>query len=369
MSKILFILKLRQTSQIPGTWNYSEGSPLSSGLTISAKQVVEMLKLAGIEVNLVQVVDNNEIDKWVHHYKPTHVIIEALWVVPDKFDVLKRLHPNVQWIVRVHSNVDFLAHEGTVVDWIFKYVDKDVYVACNSKAATDNLLSLIPYRTILPRIIYLPNYYSLDAWGSLLSTVSEYNTQFGDLQKQIAAPTYKIQGELNIGCLGAVRPLKNHMPQAIAAINIAKHFNVNLNFHINSTRIEGPAGGIVKALRAVFNLDSRYKLVEAPWMEYNTFQNYLIHNIDLMMQVSHSETFNIVGADAVNNQIPLLASRHIPWLNLRRVVYNTTDVDEITSKGISMWETSNTGVIQTEQLSQLYNFCKEAKRLWLEKFL
>ena len=35
------------------------------------------------------VVDNNGIDKEITEYKPTHVFIEGLWVVPEKFDVLK----------------------------------------------------------------------------------------------------------------------------------------------------------------------------------------------------------------------------------------------------------------------------------------
>jgi hypothetical protein len=41
------------------------------------------------ESNIVVVLDNNEIDKYVTKYKPTHVIIEALWVVPTKFHILK----------------------------------------------------------------------------------------------------------------------------------------------------------------------------------------------------------------------------------------------------------------------------------------
>ena len=96
--KVLFILKKRKSSHA----NYSV---VSSGLLNSATFVSSMLNKNGIESHLVEVIDNNCIDREVTKYRPTHVIIEALWVVPSKFEVLTRLHPNVQWIIRLHSGI------------------------------------------------------------------------------------------------------------------------------------------------------------------------------------------------------------------------------------------------------------------------
>jgi len=94
MKKILFILKKRSI--------YSDGNytNVNSGLYNSATFVNDMLLSNKVKTNLVQVVDNNEIDKYCHQYRPDIVIIEALWVVPEKFEILQKIHPNITWVIR-----------------------------------------------------------------------------------------------------------------------------------------------------------------------------------------------------------------------------------------------------------------------------
>ena len=67
--RILFILKRH---------NYGP----SYGLLNSCGYISEALRRNGIESKSVEVTDNNDIDREVSQYQPTHVIIEALWVVP-----------------------------------------------------------------------------------------------------------------------------------------------------------------------------------------------------------------------------------------------------------------------------------------------
>jgi CRISPR/Cas system CSM-associated protein Csm3 (group 7 of RAMP superfamily) len=69
--KVLFILKERLTS-------HSNFTTISSGLFNSAHFVVDMLNKNGIETHLVEVKDNNCIDREVKKHNPTHVVIEAL---------------------------------------------------------------------------------------------------------------------------------------------------------------------------------------------------------------------------------------------------------------------------------------------------
>ena len=78
-SKILFILKIKQN--YGATNDYSIG--LSTGLYNSAQFMNEMLIDGGFDSQMVSVIDNNDIDREVTLHKPTHVIIEALWVVPS----------------------------------------------------------------------------------------------------------------------------------------------------------------------------------------------------------------------------------------------------------------------------------------------
>ena len=93
MKKVLFILKRREDFQAS---KHSQIG-LSTGLYNSASFVNDMLLANNIESNLEVVIDNNDIDRVVTKYRPTHVIIEALWVVPTKFAELQKIHPNVTW--------------------------------------------------------------------------------------------------------------------------------------------------------------------------------------------------------------------------------------------------------------------------------
>src|SRR3954464_2737859 len=73
---------------------------LSSGLQNSILFLEDALLGLGLHVKAVEVIDNNAIDREVTLYQPTQVIIEALWCVDTKIDVLKRLHPEIHWSVR-----------------------------------------------------------------------------------------------------------------------------------------------------------------------------------------------------------------------------------------------------------------------------
>src|SRR5205814_4697667 len=98
----------------------------SSGLFNSAHFISDMLNDAlGYESKLVIVTDGNDIDREVANFNPAIVIIEALWVTPDKISELSKLHPDVQWLMRNHSALPFLALEGLAVEWMGEYSKLD----------------------------------------------------------------------------------------------------------------------------------------------------------------------------------------------------------------------------------------------------
>src|ERR1017187_3457174 len=105
-TRVLFVLKRREDYAIDDSYS---GKGISTGLLNSATFVKDMLLIQGLDSELVVVTDNNGIDAEVSRYKPTHVIIEALWVVPEKMDELVALHSTVTWIIRYHSEAPFLA--------------------------------------------------------------------------------------------------------------------------------------------------------------------------------------------------------------------------------------------------------------------
>ncbi len=286
-TKILFICKKRKTY---GNGPYTQ--IVSSGLLNSAKFVNDMLVENGIDSHIIEVIDNNCIDREVAHYKPTHVIIEALWVVPSKFEVLTKLHPNVKWIIRLHSEIPFIANEGIAMEWIFAYQQyKNVVVSVNSPRILKEMNPLLK-----EKLLYLPNFYPVRKKNHFPFQTEEQ----------------KCDDIIDIGCFGAVRPLKNHLIQAVSAIEFAQSIGKKLRFHINVTRIENNGDPVLKNIRSLFaNVD--HELIEHDWMNHHEFLK-VIRTMDLCMQVSFSETFNIVTADAVNMNVPVIASHEISWL-------------------------------------------------------
>lgn len=317
MIKVLFLLKCRDI-QYGGEQKFFEQSKkyshcMTSGLLNSATLISDMLKDNGIESHVVQVIDNNDIDREVHKYKPTHVMVEALWVVPEKFEILRKLHPHVKWIIRLHSEIPFLANEGIAVKWMNAYVRQhNVYLAPNSTRLYQDLINYYKaiYKNINDKIVLLPNYYY-----KAPEICEEHNHHV-----------------LNIASFGAIRPLKNQLIQAYAAVEYARNTNKKLIFHINSQRVEQNGNPNLENIRELFaSLDKeKYELKEHPWMHHSHFRK-LVKRMDVGLQVSFTETFNIVTADFVSQDVPVVVSDEVDWVsNLFKV--GTDDASEIAEK-------------------------------------
>ena len=297
-NRILFVLKRKEDYNE----QYDSHVGLSTGMYNSVSFANHLLNdKLGIESKMVVVTDNNDIDREVTLYKPTHVIIEALWVVPSKFAVLIPLHPTVQWIVRLHSETPFIANEGIAMDWIFDYISfKEVSVACNSPRLLNDIRKLVEAwrlswskQEVEDKVIYLPNYYP-----------PEYKTKM-----YAPAP----DNTIHIGCFGAIRPLKNQLIQAQAAIRFAESINKRLVFHVNGSRVEMKGDPVLHNLRGLFqHMAPFHELVMHPWTPRDSFL-LTCGNMDIGMQVSFSETFNIVGADLISQGVPIVTSSEIPW--------------------------------------------------------
>jgi hypothetical protein len=277
--RILFITKRNSYGYPYGTRN--------SGLYNSVRFVVQELCELGFETEIAVVTDNNDIDREVTRFRPDKVVIEALWVVPEKFDVLKALHPSVRWYCHLHSALPFLAQEGIAIRWIIEYVARGVGFLVNSEDVFEGLSVLIP-----GDVTYVPNVYAF----------TEMPAKVIDRRKD----------SIDVGCFGAVRPLKNQLMQALAAIDFANVREKYLRFHINADRVETGGEEVLKNLRALFALSPAHTLVEHPWLEPREFIA-LCRSMDIGLQVSLAETFNIVSADYVAAGIPMVVSREVVW--------------------------------------------------------
>lgn len=337
----LFILKNRtQTYDNYSCYSYSLNG---YGLYNSASNMVRMLNDNNISSALELVVDNNGIDAVVAEHRPSHVFIEAVWVVPSKFAELIPLHPNIQWVIRIHSETPFLANEGQAVGWLFEYLNyPNITLAFNSLNIYEEFSNLVD-ESVKDRVVYLPNHYD----GAVATSIS-------------IAPE---DGVINIGCFGAVRPLKNQLIQAIAAVDFANRIGKRLKFHINATRVEQKGEPVLRNIRSLFDNFPNHQLVEHTWMEHQDFVN-VIASMDISMQVSLSETFNIVTADAVVNNVPVVVSKEVNWINW------LFHADPNLSRSIlnKLMVIHRTEVFNSHNLNKisLNRHNKNARKLWLK---
>jgi hypothetical protein len=300
-------------------YGYDGYNQMSNGLKTSAKFVVDMLLNEGHRASLVEAVDGNSVDKLVSDNNPVRVVIEAIWVTPAKMAQLKKLHPNVKWTVRVHSEIPFLANEGMAVGWLVDYLKMGVGVAFNSAQTVSDF-------RVHGKTDYLPNYYPLRKPRSL---------------KPVA-------GRLDVGCFGAIRPLKNQLIQAFAAIQYAKSKRVPLYFHMNGTRIEQSGNNNLKNIQALFSAAGE-TLVLHSWLDHQEFLE-LTSEMNICLQVSLSESFNIVSADAVSMGVPLVGSAAVSWLPAR----SQANADSAGNIAAAMENADATAVIMNNAALHLY---------------
>jgi hypothetical protein len=347
MNKILFLLKRREDYSAILHSNLG----LSTGLYNSASFMNDMLNNnENVSSKMVVVTDNNDIDREVTKYRPTHVIIEALWVVPTKFAVLSKLHPNVKWIIRLHSEMPFMAGEGMAMDWIADYLSfNNVYLGVNAPRMLEEcklyLSQVYPGRILNYRVIYLPNYYP-----------QEYKTKTLD----------KTKDTIDIGCFGAIRPLKNHMLQAISAVKFADSIGKKLNFHVNTGRLEMKGEPVMRNLQCMFMQlsNSGHQLINHAWTPREEFLK-ICGQMDIGMQVSFSETFNIVGADLVSQGVPLIGSKEIPWIS-SWFTARPTETDEIYKSLQNAYRFNKLNVYLNQ--NSLTKYTDKSELIWIKYF-
>jgi len=347
-SRVLFICKRRRGYL--GPYEHFTAD-LSSGLSNSVSFLVDMLAGIGVAAKAVEVVDNNSIDRQVASYRATHAIVEALWVVPDKFDVLSKLHPRVQWIVRSHSEAPFLSNEGIATSWIAGYLKRGIEIMCNSMVAQTQVKAMAAdFGNAEALVTYGPNFYPLPGRAAVTPH----------------PPVAK--GEVHVGCFGAIRPLKNHLAQAIAAISFANAQSLKLRFHVNAGRIEGGASPVLRNLRDLFSASAggRHLLVEHDWLPHQQFLATLASATDIAMQVSFSETFNIVSADSAAVGLPVVGSPAIPWLGAYAQAL-PGDVADMETALDAVW---NIDLRQrlTSQSNDLHAWSAAAQSAWSSRF-
>jgi hypothetical protein len=123
---------------------------------------------------------------------------------------------------------------------------------------------------------------------------------------------------------------------------------------------------VMNNLKALFLhvSDRGHQLVRHEWTPREEFLK-ICAQIDIGMQVSFSETFNIVGADLISQGVPLVGSVEIPWID-QKFAAPATETEMIYEKLLLTNRKSKKNVESNQYL--LNRYTNKSKKIWLKYF-
>jgi hypothetical protein len=266
------------------------------GLNVAGFTTAKYLEQQGINVCVYPVRDNIDIvyaiDKYNenHSERLTHVVISAPWLSVYDLKNLILNFSDIHFVILSHSNVGFLQADPYGVELFRKYAQlskeyKNLQVGGNSIRFVEWFATAYKEKAVL-----LPNLYPVQrVKGKIWDGVSA----------------------LKIGAFGAIRPEKNFMTAAAAALVIHSILNVPMELHM-STGGEGCQSTTLPAISQMMNGISDVFLVKHDWDNWDKFIK-LIEKMDLLIQVSYTESFNMITADGISVGVPSVVSPVIFW--------------------------------------------------------
>jgi hypothetical protein len=264
------------------------------GLNVAGYTTAKVLRESGIETVVFPVRHNVDIVTAIDAYNETHsqplthVVISAPWLDPWDLRALILNFRDTQFVILSHSNVGFLQADPDGVWLLRQYRDmardySNLHVGGNSERFVKWLRNASREEAILlPNLYPLPDYQLKKVWDG--------------------------KSAIKIGAFGAVRPYKNFMTAAAAAVVIHRTMGVPVEFHMST----GGEGGTLDAIEQICANMPGFKLIKHEWQFWDKFIQ-LVDKMDLLIQVSYTESFNLITADGVSVGVPSVVSSAIEW--------------------------------------------------------
>lgn len=220
----------------------------------------------------------------------SHVIMSAPWIATSDIAQMASQFSDTSFVIVSHSAVGFLSADTHAIKLLkeaaeLQMLTHNVFVGGNARKFTDWAT-----RTWGVNVVWAPNLYDL-------SEVFDRSRHWNG-------------GALRIGMFGANRPLKNFISAAAAVAEMATSLRVPIELFINSGRNEG---GNKRAIDEMLNGVPGLTVREIGWLSWPQFRA-LVRQMDLVLQPSYTESFNVVSADAVAEGVPVVVSDAIDWL-------------------------------------------------------
>jgi glycosyltransferase involved in cell wall biosynthesis len=330
------------------------------GLGVSALNISQVLRNAGLWVDVMGVVSAADLEAKMKQIDAlaaarqeiplSHVVVSAPWIPTADWQNLISRYPHIDFAVISHSNVAFLHADPQGTKLIrdamgLQMAYHNFTIAANSTKFTE--WAARAYGTTLT---WLPNLYNLDHTAA---------------RSQRTRPAYPGGGVLRIGCFGALRILKNQMTAAAAALEISSRLGVDTEFWLNGGRQEGTGmAGILSAIQQMTGSVKGFTLKTSNWETWPQF-HATIRNMNLLLQPSFTESFNMVSADGVAEGVPSVTSNAIDWVPSSWHA-NPDDALDIANKGIALL---NDPIAASEGWNSLTQHNQVGTASWLRWFL
>ena len=250
-----------QTKQVTG---------LSVCLDFITQSVPDSIKIV--------VSDIKQVELAINRFAPKNLILGYNFLNHNELKSLRIRYPFLKIYMIIHSPISFMAADQSGFRSLYEAIDLGCKVIVNDPR----------FDIGINGVIHLENC---------------YNVNFRERINPI------VKDEFNVICSGSVRVLKNHMAQAVAAMIYCDKNNLKLNFHCNLGRSE-LAAAVITNLKLLFTRNLNHKLISLPWQDHREFVDSL-SNYHLGMQVSFTESYNLVSADYINAGLPMVVSHEI----------------------------------------------------------
>jgi hypothetical protein len=264
------------------------------GLNVAGFATAKVLRDAGIDVHVFPVRHNVDIVTAIDHYNETHheqithCVISAPWLSVYDLEALVKNFTGTKFAILSHSNVGFLQADPEGVRLLRAYHElsknySNLHVGGNCNRFTDWMMG-----SYGGEIVHLPNLYPVGK--------CKVKTHTG-------VP-------IRIGAFGALRPYKNFMTAAGAATVIQRRLGLPVEFHMSGGG-EEIGNCISNAINQVFE-NTGVTLIKHDWQYWDDFVE-LVGRMDLLLQPSFTESFNMVTADGIHAGVPSVVGPAISW--------------------------------------------------------
>jgi hypothetical protein len=263
------------------------------GLGVAAVNTAKVLRREGIRTNVWPILSAADLRARLKETPVEQVVISAPWIPTAELQSLANEFTETYFAVTCHSNVGFLQADPHGVKLVRETLELEMATHNVRLAGNSRRFCQWMEDTFGGRCYFLPNLYFIDTPPPR--------------QKSFCGG-----GSLRIGVFGAVRPLKNLMSAAGAALEISRNLRVPLELWLSAGRSEGGGETVMAAVKEMVAGLPNVKLMLQGWQSWPAFRRTVAH-MHLLLQPSYTESFNMVTADGAAEGVASVVSEAIDW--------------------------------------------------------